>query len=384
MTNANDPRLKMDDGATYFLYHSIGMFAQKQRLIAEGLAAYAKLWSEPNDAQWPLALEIRRRFIDRWRTLINAEPGTLTTAENVTQALHSLIGSLPGSVLKGRRILVAADCFPSLHFLLAGMAEQRGFTLDTVPLRPGEAWVRDEDFLAGWTDDVAVALLTQCTSTASHCCDVAALVTHGHRMGSLVGIDITQAAGLLPFDVQSTAVDFTVSTSLKWLCGTAGAGILHVRKNLLSECRPELRGWFSQENPFSWDLNGFAFASDARRFDHGTPSILACAGTLPVLEWHALQVPGAYLAHNRYLSRQIIDAADNIGLRLISPREQAHRGGSVMLKLPSSTDPRKLIEGLRRSRVYADCRGMTLRLSPGYLTTEQGVQQLFDHLKQQL
>ncbi|TIU02673.1 MAG: aminotransferase class V-fold PLP-dependent enzyme, partial [Mesorhizobium sp.] len=142
-------------------------------------------------------------------------------------------------------LLVAADCFPSLHFLLAGLAERFNFVLDTVPLRPGESWVRDEDFIARWQDDVGLALLTFVTSTASHRCDVARLAKHGREMGSIVGVDITQGVGVAPFSIAKTPVDFVVSTSLKWLCGTSGAGILQVAPDLLSACRPELRGWFS-------------------------------------------------------------------------------------------------------------------------------------------
>jgi selenocysteine lyase/cysteine desulfurase len=371
-------------GSGYFLYHSIGMFPDKSRLIAEALREYAQFWGTPDDAQWPQALTIRQKFIDQWQTLINAQPGTLTTADNVTTALYSLIGSLPAHSIRGRRVLVAADCFPSLHFLLAGMAPRYGFVLDTVPMRPGEAWVRDEDFMARWQSDVGLALLTQATSTASYCCDISALVAHGRSVGSLVGVDITQGIGLLPYDAQAPEVDFTVSTSLKWLGGTSGAGILHVRKELLAECSPELRGWFSQENPFSWDLDAFTFASDARRFDHGTPSVVACAGTLPALDWHARQDHEQLLAHNRTLSAAIIAAADKLALPVISSRDSARRGGSVMLKLPGSSDPSVVIAGLRTARIYADCRGDTLRLSPGNLTTAQGVEQLFENLGQLL
>lgn len=368
------------DGSGYFLYHSIGMFAGKDRLLEQGLRTYAQLWSTPNDSQWPLALTLRQQFIDRWQALINAQPGTLTTSDNVTTALYSLVGSLPARYLEGRRLLVAADCFPSLHFLLAGLARRLGFVLDTVPLRPGEAWVRDDDFMARWTADVGLALLTQTTSTASYRCDAASLIAHGRRIGSLVGIDITQGVGLLPYDAQAPEVDFTVSTSLKWLGGTAGAGILHVRKEVLTECQPELRGWFSQDNPFSWDLNAFNYAPDARRFDHGTPSVVAFAGTLPVLDWHAKQDKRALLAHNRTLGNAIMAGADKLGLTVLSPREETRRGGSVMLKLPGAADPRAIISSLRDAAVYADCRGMTLRLSPGNVTTGAGVERLFEAL----
>jgi selenocysteine lyase/cysteine desulfurase len=368
------------DGSGYFLYHSIGMFPGKETLIAEGLRKYAELWSTPNDSQWPQALAIRQQFIERWSRLINAQPGTVTTAENVTTALYSLIGSLPARYLQGRRVLVAGDCFPSLHFLLAGLAAQHGFTLDTVPLRAGESWVRDEDFVARWTADVGVALITQVTSTASYRCDLSALVAHGRGVGSVIGVDVTQGIGLLPYDVQSPEMDFTVSTSLKWLCGTAGAGILQVRAALLRECRPLLRGWFSQPDPFSWHLNAFSYAPDARRFDHGTPSVVACAGTLPALEWHAQQDPRALLSHNRRLTAAIIEGADDLGLELVSPRNEAQRGGSVMLKIPAPTDPRALLDRLRTAHLYADCRGTTLRLSPGIVTTHEGVERLVREL----
>jgi selenocysteine lyase/cysteine desulfurase len=372
------------DGSGYFLYHSIGMFPGKEAVIAEGLRKYAQLWSTPDDSQWPQALAIREQFIERWRRLINAQPGTLTTAENVTTALYSLIGSLPARYFDGRRVLVTADCFPSLHFLLSGLAEQHGFTLDTVPLRAGESWVRDEDFIARWTADVGVALITQVTSTASYRCDLPTLVAHGRKLGSVIGVDVTQGIGLVPYDVQAPEVDFTVSTSLKWLGGTAGAGILHVRAAVLNECRPLLRGWFSQPNPFSWDLNAFSYASDARRFDHGTPSVVACAGTLPALDWHAQQDARALLSHNRNLTGAIIEGADELRLELVTPRDEPRRGGSVMLKVPASQDPRTIIDALRAAQLYADCRGTTLRLSPGIVTTQAGVERLLGELERLL
>jgi selenocysteine lyase/cysteine desulfurase len=372
------------DGSGYFLYHSIGMFPGKEALVAEGLRKYAHLWSVPDDSQWPQALAIRGQFIECWRKLINAQPATLTTAENVTTALYSLIGSLPTSYLEGRRVLVAADCFPSLHFLLAGLAERHGFRLDTVPLRPGESWVREEDFIERWTADVGVALVTQVTSTASYRCDLPMLVAHGRRVGSLIGVDVTQGIGLIPYDAQAPEADFTVSTSLKWLSGTAGAGILHVRAPLLRECQPLLRGWFSQDNPFSWDLNAFDYAPDVRRFDHGTPSVVACAGTLPALEWHAKQDARAMLAQNRALTAAIVAGADELGLGLVSPRDAERRGGSLMLNVPEPADPAMLVDSLRTAGVYADCRGATLRLSPGTVTTLEGCERLLGALRRLL
>ena len=371
------------DGSGYLLYHSVGMFPDKGKLIGRALADFSARWGTPDDSQWTIALRARAQFIDSWRALIHADAGTLTNTENVTTALYTIINSLPVRHRAARKILVAGDCFPSLHFVLAGMAQRHGFELHTVPLRPGETWVREEDIIAHWTPEVGVALLTSVTSTASYRCDLTALIEHGRRMGSLIGVDITQSIGLFPFDVRASGVDFVVSTSLKWLGGTSGAGILYVRAPLLEQCLPELRGWFSQTDIFSWDLNGFRYAPDARRFDTGTPAVLACAGTLPALEWHAAQDASALLAHNRALSAQLLAAGTELGLPAASPAEDGRRGGSTMLRLPVEKCA-EVLAALRAEGVYADCRGSTLRLSPGNMTTQAGVDRLVRVLSRNL
>ena len=174
----------------YFLYHSIGMYPGKDADLARALSDFAGVWGKADDSQWGYVLPLRARFIDRWRTILNAGPQTVTTFDNVTAAFHSLLQSLPKGHLHGRTVLVGADCFPSNHFLLNGMAEAHGFTLKTVAFRQGAAHVEDEDFLDAWTADVGLALLTWVSSTTSHRIDLARMVAHGRRMGSLIGVAI--------------------------------------------------------------------------------------------------------------------------------------------------------------------------------------------------
>jgi selenocysteine lyase/cysteine desulfurase len=372
------------DGSRYFLYHSIGQYPGKSADLARAMAGFAAAWGRSDDGQWPHALGLRGRFLDRWRAILGAPSGTVTTSESVTSALASLVGALPDKWLRGRRLLVAGDCFPSVHFLLSGLQARLGFTLDTVPLRPGATWVEDEDIIARWGTDVGLALLTWVSSTSSHRSDIATLAAHGRRMGSLIGADITQGAGLLPFDVMNPAIDFCVTTSLKWMCGTPGAGVLYVAHPLIADCAPELRGWFSQPDPFNWDFARFSYAPDIRRFDHGTPGIMAAAATLPALDWHARQDPAALLAHNRRLSAALQDGLTDLALPLASPRDAAARGGSVMALLPESSPAPQVVAALRAAGIAADTRGQLLRLSPGVMTGEAGVDDLLAVLARSL
>ncbi|MEI6798532.1 MAG: aminotransferase class V-fold PLP-dependent enzyme [Pseudomonadota bacterium] len=368
-------------GESYFLYHSIGQYPGKAPDLAGAMAEFALSWGRADDGQWAYALGKRQAFIDRWRAIINAPIGSTTTFESVTQAFHALLTSLPTGHLRGRTVLVGADCFPSNHFLLQGLAESRGFTLKTVALRQGAAHVEDEDFLRDWTPDVGLALLTWVSSTTSHRINLPQMVAHGRRMGSLIGVDITQAAGLLPFDVNAPEIDFAVSTSLKWMCGTPGAGILYLSPRLIPQCQPDVQGWFSQDNPFNWDITRFALAPDIRRFDSGTPGVMAALASLPALDWHATQDQTQILAHNRRLTARLIDGADDLALPLLTPRPEAKRGGSVMVRLPDSLPAAQVVAGLRVQGITTDARSQTLRLSPGLLTTDAGADRLISALK---
>ena len=363
--------------AGYFLYHSIGMYPGKEDDLNRAMARFSQAWSATDDRQWGYVLRARQDFIDLWRRLIGAPQGSLTTCESVTEGMHAFLRALPEGQLRGKRVLVAADCFPSVHFLLAGLAPKMGFTLDTVARRPGQSWVEETDFLDRWGPDVGYALLTWITSTASARVDLDRLVAHGRSMGSLIGVDITQGAGLLPFDVGAPRVDMAVSTSLKWMCGTPGAGVLYVDKALIGTMTPEGRGWFSQNDPFSWDLDRFQYAPDIRRFDGGTPGSVAALASVPALHWHSQQDHAALAADNRAMVDQIIAHADRLHLPLRSPRAAEKRGGSVMLTLPDRAEAAALVGAARVEGLAVDFRDEVLRLSPGNMTRASAIDEVF-------
>ncbi len=363
-------------GEAYFLYHSIGQYPDKARDLAGAMAEFAVAWSAHDDLQWAFALPKRARFIELWSRLIGAAPGSVTTTERVTQAFQAFLTELPAVHLRGKSLLVAADCFPSNHFLLQGLADALGFVLKTVPLRQGAAYVEEEDFLDAWTPDVGLALLTWVSSTSSARIDLHRMVAHGRRIGSLVGVDVTQAVGLIPFDVHMPEVDFAITTSLKWMCGTPGAGVLYVSPRLIPHLRPQARGWFSQANPFNWDIADFQIAPDIRRFDSGTPGVMAALASVPAMEWHARQDHGALLAHNRSLTARILEVVDALGLAVVTPRDPARRGGSIMAILPDHSPAAGVIAALRAQGIASDARGQLLRLSPGVMTTPGGVDRL--------
>ena len=154
----------------------------------------------------------------------------------------------------------------------------------------------------------------------------------------------------MPFDVSCANADFVVARRSSGCAEWRAPVCCRFANSLFQECRPELRGWFSQENPFAWALDSFAYARDARRFDHGTPSILAAAACLPALEWHARQdAAGRSQLTTEHWCEAVIEGCAELGSTLVSPASAEERGGSVMFRMPASKDPAAIVARTARA-----------------------------------
>ncbi|WP_059411934.1 aminotransferase class V-fold PLP-dependent enzyme [Cupriavidus basilensis] len=373
------PFIKHPDPAAYegwLMYHSVGLFPGQQAAVEAALSSFAASWYAPSQRRWEEGLAARQRVLAQWGRLINAAPEHVFAAENVTEAFARFVTSL-GRRLSGRKVLIAADCFPSLHFLLSHLAGRMGFTLYTVPLDAEQGWVEDEAYLDAWDDSVALAVITWVTSTASKRANLERLVDHARHRGSLVAVDITQGVGVLEFDATALGVDFAAATTLKWLCGAPGAGLAYLSPALLDgDIKPDIVGWFSQPDPFNWDLSQFSLAREARRFDTGTPSLLPFVASEPGLDWRLSGAAGGLRDRNLRLCHALMTVLENKGFRLCSPREDHRRGGSVMAEVPTHLEPGPLPAQLEDAGLFTDVRGRVMRFSPGVLTHDSVIDRL--------
>lgn len=369
-------RRVIEDESGWLQYHSVGRFPGQREAIGAAMSEFADMWLSLDDRRWMLAGERRRHAIELWSELVGGVPGSVFTVENVTLAFSAFVESLPRASLVGRKVLIAADCFPSLHFLMVELAARIGFKLVTVPIAPGDFYVTDDQFIAAWDEDVALAMVNWITSVSSKRADLERLIAHGKKTDSLVALDITQGVGIVPIDLSALKVDFAAATSLKWLCGVPGTGFAYVDPDLLSSLNPRTHGWQSQPDPTKWDLDRFTLAPDARRFNNGTASTLPYFASLPGLEWVTAQGIDALAAHNRHLCHRLIEIVDRHGLTLASPREDSQRGGSVMIAMPSADAADTLRRKMLAIGFTCDARSERLRWSPGAVTTLEAVNAL--------
>jgi len=320
----------------YLLAHSVGCLprAARARLDDDVLAPWAELGSDG----WGDWLGVIDRFRDAAAGLLGVRTEEICPQPSVSAGLFTLLSGLKRE--PGRDVLLAsAHGFSSVVFALDRL-ERLGYRLELLPedADPGDpqTWV---DAIDG---RVAAVVAMHVHSNTGVISPVTEIADAARRHGAFSIVDAAQSVGIVPVAPRDWGVDAVLGTSVKWLCGGSGAPFLWVRQDAIADIEPVDVGWFSHENPFSFDVRDFRYAPDARRFWGGTPSIapfsLATSGISTIA---GIGVDAA-AAWNRSLIARV-EAASGRSL------DMTNRGGTLCL---GAAD----IDGLAAALTAAGCR----------------------------
>ena len=201
--------------------------------------------------------------------MFNSDPSLFCPQTNISSALTKIITALPRDP-KRNTLLLCEDDFPTCGFVFQ-QAERLGFEVKFIP--GGAATTDPNHWINAFSEDVALVHLTHVFSNAARRIPIDVIAREARKRGIQVIADVAQSAGVIPVHPLDWGVDYMVGTSVKYLCGGPGACFLWCHPDRLPQSRPLDVGWFSHEDPFAFDIHNFRYASDARRFWGGTPSV---------------------------------------------------------------------------------------------------------------
>ena len=155
-----------------------------------------------------------------------------------------------------------------------------------------------------------------------------------HAHGAVLAVDATQAAGMAPIDVANDDLDVLVAGGYKWLCGPFGAAVCWLRPELREVFDPPLVGWRSTVDPYTFDARSMPLAPTARSMEYSTMSYGAAVGLGRALHYVLDLGVDRVLAHDQALAARLADGLTALGATVLTPRDDAHRGGIVTARYP--------------------------------------------------
>jgi selenocysteine lyase/cysteine desulfurase len=353
---------------TYLNSCSLGALSRRSETYLDD---FRELWHDMGASAWyehwlGRIEELRSRVAAFW----GSAPEETALLPSTSVALSVVAESVAAS---GRNQVVCTELdFPTLAYQWAVKPDVELVVLDS----PDGIRIDPEQFEAAVGDRTLFLATSHVFFTTGYVQDIEALARVARDAGAYCLIDGYQGAGQVPLDLSSTGVDFYTAGPLKWLLGGPGLAYLYVRRELVRQLAPRITSWFAADGQFDFDLRGFRYRSDARRFEMGTPAlptVHTALGGQEIIDEVGIET---IVARNRHLTERLVSRCKDAGmtLRLAEPER---RSAIVMVR---HADPTGAVRHLAEHGVIVDHRPGFVRISPHVYNNEEEIDRCVDVL----
>ena len=204
------PEFPIVNTCTYLVSHSLGAMPRR---AATYLQQFADEWSTRGVQAWSEGWwEIGRTTGDLLAPILGVPKGTISMHQNVTVA-QAIVASCHTYDSARRRIVMSDLEFPSNMYLFEGF---RRYGAEIVYV-PSDDPIRTnlQRLLDAIDERTVLVPLSLVLFKSAFIQDAAAVVAKAHRVGARVVLDVYQAAGTLPMNLEALGVDFAVGGSVK-------------------------------------------------------------------------------------------------------------------------------------------------------------------------
>ncbi len=360
------PEFPILETCTYLVSHSLGAMPRR---TAAYLQEYADTWTRRGVRAWHEGWwEMGRATGDLLAPVLGVRRGTISMHQNVTVAM-GIIASCFTFDGPRRRIVMTDHEFPSNMYLFEGF---RRYGAEVVYVPSPDTVRTDLQRLLDAIDERTLLVpLSYVLFRSGYIQNARAVIEKAHQVGAHVILDVYQAAGAVPLDIDDMAADFAVGGSVKWLCGGPGAGYLYVRPDVATRLTPGFIGWAAHSTPFAFETGPAALAEPPERFQSGTPNIPALYAARAGYEIIREIGVEAIRVRSLRLTRLLIERAQAAGFRLNTPLDDSQRAGAVIIDVP---DGEAVSQQLILQGVIVDYRpGAGIRIAPHFYNTEQEI-----------
>jgi kynureninase len=368
----------LPSGSIYLDGNSLGLLSRR----AESALLHAlEQWRSLGIRGWteavPPWLTLAETMAEKISPLLGASADEICITGQTTANLHQVLATLFDPVHPTRRVIVGDMLnFASDTYALQSHLRLRGLPLAShlrlVASADGRI-LRPKDIVAALAPDVQLALLPAVLFTSGQLLDVALLTREAHARGVLIGFDCSHSIGAVPHRLDDDGVDFAIWCNYKWLnAGPGAVGGLYLNRRHFGRT-PGLAGWWGVRPETRFEMAAeHEPASGAPSLHVGTPHILSLAPLVGSLELiaeaggiEALRAKS--LVQTSFLMERIDNELTEYGVRIVTPREAAERGGHVAITVPQAW---KVCQALKAAGVVPDFRNPdVVRLSPSPLFT---------------
>jgi len=305
---------------------------------------------------------------------LGASVDEIAFTKNTSESMNIAANALP--LRAGDNVLMIHGDHPNNAYAFLNL-QKKGVEVNFLPMTEV---VNAESFLPHIDEKTRAISMSHVTFHAGHRFDIESIGALCAEKNLYFIVDVMQAIGVVPIDVKTIRAAFVGSGSHKGLLVPQGLGLLYWDK-ALQELEPTYLAAASlAEIPA--DLiarsEGLTPAPTARRFELGNfnlPAIHALGASLDMIEQIGVQ---NIQNHCFDLGDHLIAQLDDLGVRLVGPRDRRHRAPHIyVIGLPAA----EWLGYFERNDVRVSPERDGIRVSFGMFNTIADVDRLIELIR---
>lgn len=322
---------------------------------------------------WEAVKERAREMIAR---MMGARPEQIAFMRNTSDALSTIANGLEWR--EGENVVTFRREFPSNVYPWLRLREAYNVEVRFCEERDGRI---DLDEMTGLIDDrTRVVAISHVQYGSGFRADLERLGRAARRHDALLVVDVIQAMGALPVNVEAELIDAAAGACHKWLLTPEGVGLLYLSDRARERIKPTLVGWMSVPEPEDYGN----FEQGWKRGTLGWET-----GTAPAALIHGLEASLNLLletgveriaAHLDELTGYLCERLKSRDYHIISSRLPGEKSQIVCIRHRGQWSPMALYHHLKKQQIVAAPRGDRLRISPHLYNTSEDIDKLVNAL----
>jgi cysteine desulfurase/selenocysteine lyase len=280
---------------------------------------------------------------------------------------------------RGDEIITVQREFPLQYATWKPMEEREGVRLRVIA--PRDRFITADDLIDALAPKTRIVSVSLVRYDDGSLLDAARLAAACHAQGALLLLDVSQACGAVPMNVNDLGADFMVCAAYKWLLSCYGTGFFWVKSEHLDRLRPMPFYWTGQNTDNFSELNFVdpKPCRDAKRWDAAewaTYYNFNLSAMAESVDFVLRAGPEVVTEHNRHLIEFMFSRLPEDRCVPASPLDPDRRGpfGCFTARQPEKTV--ELYQKLRRENIIVSLRDGKIRVSPYLFNSEQDIDRL--------
>ena len=315
-------------------------------------------------------LAVKEQARELLANLLGARPEQVAFLRNTSDALSTVANGLnwrPGDNIVTFRREFPSNIYPWLRVRDAfgvevRMCEERGGRIDFAEL-------------SSLIDDkTRIVAISHVQFASGFRMDLERLGRVARQHDALFVVDVIQALGVVPTDVNAEFIDVAAGAGHKWLMAPEGVGFLYLSDRARERIQPTLVGWVSVPNPDDYLDFEQGWNRGALAWETGTgPSALihGFKASLELLARFGVRNVADYLEE---LTDDLCERLSGKRYEVVSPRSRGEKSQIVCIRHLDGLSAMALYHKLNTRNIVTAPRNDRLRIAPHFYNTPAEVE----------